>query len=84
MQFADGVQWLVSDAGIALVEQGNALPTNQRLDFTRDAQGRLVRVSTKSAESVAQNAALVESAIAYKYDKGPFGSCQVPPVHKPV
>jgi VCBS repeat-containing protein len=68
VQFADGVQWLVSDAGIALVEQGNGLPTQQRLDFARDAQGRLVRVSTKSAERTAQNAALVESTIAYKYD----------------
>ena len=68
VQFADGVQWLVSDAGIALVEQGNALPTHQRLDFLRDDEGRLTRVSTKSLDAAAKNATLVESAIAYKYD----------------
>ncbi|MDZ4253493.1 MAG: hypothetical protein U1A72_13070 [Sulfuritalea sp.] len=57
--FADGQQWIVSDAGIvALGADGNA----QRIDFIRDTQGRIARISgvqTGQSEAV---------STVYRYD----------------
>ncbi|WP_346950351.1 Ig-like domain-containing protein, partial [Dyella sp.] len=41
VNFADGRQWLVSDAGIALVGGSDA----DRVSIVRDAQGRIVRIA---------------------------------------
>ncbi|MBK7952691.1 MAG: hypothetical protein IPK02_01265 [Candidatus Accumulibacter sp.] len=43
ISFADGAQWLVSDAGIAAI--GSDGQPAERLDFVRDSQGRIARVS---------------------------------------
>ena len=55
--FADGQQWLVSDAGIALV--GSSDPT-QRIEFRRDDQGRIDLVTGPQAGNA--------SSINYGYD----------------
>lgn len=48
VEFSDGAQWLVSDAGIA------AIGSEQRLDFVRDSQGRISRVlGVKAGENEA-------------------------------
>ncbi|MDK2127089.1 hypothetical protein, partial [Parachitinimonas caeni] len=52
--FSDGVQWLLSDAGIAVVGR------TDRLDCLRDAQGRLSRVSGPTAQG--------SQSLAYRYD----------------
>ena len=44
--FADGQQWLVSDAGVALV---GARDPGQRIDFQRDPQGRITLVTGATA-----------------------------------
>ncbi|WP_374326246.1 tandem-95 repeat protein [Azonexus sp.] len=53
VEFADGAQWIVSDAAIVAVT-GKA---SERVDFIRDAQGRITRVSGPGA------------SIAYRYDE---------------
>ncbi|HEY8879876.1 MAG TPA: tandem-95 repeat protein [Roseateles sp.] len=58
VKFADGQQWLVSDAGVALV--GSADP-NARLVFERDSRGRIERV-------VGRQTATADAAIVYRYD----------------
>ncbi|TAK36692.1 MAG: hypothetical protein EPO30_11350, partial [Lysobacteraceae bacterium] len=54
--FADGKQWIVSDAGVA------AVGSDDRLDFVRDSQGRITRVTGMQA---GQSEA--ESTV-YRYD----------------
>jgi hypothetical protein len=58
VRFADGQQWLVSDAGIALV--GSSDP-GARLVFERDSQGRIQRV-------VGRQTATADAALVYRYD----------------
>ena len=56
--FTDGQQWLVSDAGVALV---GADDPAARVEFVRDAQGRIDRVSGPAASGDA-------TSVAYRYD----------------
>ncbi|HEV6968357.1 Ig-like domain-containing protein [Roseateles sp.] len=58
VRFADGQQWLVSDAGVSLV--GSSDP-NARVAFERDTQGRIERV-------VGRQTASADAAIVYRYD----------------
>ncbi|MFT5960936.1 MAG: VCBS repeat-containing protein, partial [Burkholderiaceae bacterium] len=60
VHFADGVSWLVSDAGIAAV----AGDTGARLDFIRDAAGRIARVTGPLATGNGE-----ASSIVYRYDQ---------------
>ncbi|MER2625129.1 MAG: putative Ig domain-containing protein, partial [Accumulibacter sp.] len=60
IEFADGAQWLVSDAGVAaLTADGHPA---ERLEFARDGQGRIIRIS-----GVRQGQA-EPSSTAYRYD----------------
>ncbi|MES2205594.1 MAG: putative Ig domain-containing protein [Pseudomonadota bacterium] len=52
ISFADGVQWLVSDTGIAAIT-GHI---EDRIDFIRDDQGRISRIGSES------------TSIVYRYD----------------
>jgi hypothetical protein len=58
IRFADGVQWLVSDAGVALV--GSTDP-GQRIDFVRDTRGRIEQV-------VGPRGAAAATLLLYRYD----------------
>ncbi|MBW8890894.1 MAG: hypothetical protein JF617_01495, partial [Burkholderiales bacterium] len=58
VRFADGQQWLVSDAGVALVGSSDA---GARITFERDNQGRIERV-------VGRQTATADAAIVYRYD----------------
>ncbi|MDH3209385.1 MAG: Ig domain-containing protein, partial [Burkholderiaceae bacterium] len=58
VHFADGQQWLVSDAGVALV---GATDVSQRIEFVRSEQGGIERVSGPQADGSAQ-------AVIYRYD----------------
>ncbi|MDD2761989.1 MAG: hypothetical protein PHH11_17065, partial [Methylomonas sp.] len=60
--FGDGVQWLVSDAGIAVVGSLR----NQRLDFLRDDQGHIQRMTAHVAEDTNPNA--TAQTWIYRYD----------------
>ena len=58
LRFSDGQQWLVSDAGVALV---GATDPGQRIVFERDEQGRIERV-------VGPQAGGSDGSIVYRYD----------------
>ena len=59
VKFADGAQWLVSDAGIAAVTGDSAA----RVDFIRDTQGRISRV-TGPGDTEGSDA----KTMVYRYD----------------
>ncbi len=75
VHFVDGVQWLVTQAGIVVVagtEATTASPTTSttsaapaRLELTYDSLGRIIRATGPTGSA---NAAAITSAIAYKYD----------------
>jgi hypothetical protein len=54
VRFADGARWLVSDAGVAAVGGG-------RVDFLRDANGRIVAVTGPQADGTS-------ASVVYQYD----------------
>jgi VCBS repeat-containing protein len=65
--FADGVQWLVTDAGIAAVTGSSG----ERVDFLRDDSGNIVRVvGTQASRLQAGGTPAIpeQIATAYKYD----------------
>ena len=60
VRFADGAQWLVSDAGIvAQAVDGSST----RVDFTRDSQGRIFRVTGPGATADSD-----AKTMLYRYD----------------
>ncbi|MBP6708625.1 MAG: hypothetical protein KA223_05655, partial [Candidatus Accumulibacter sp.] len=60
IDFADGAQWLVSDAGVAAVT-ADGLPA-ERLDFVRDSAGRITRITGVAADDP------VTASTLYLYD----------------
>ncbi len=71
--FTDGVQWLVTDAGIAAISplpqagegQGErAVGADERVDFLRDDKGRIIRITGPAATA----GGVEDTATAYKYD----------------
>jgi hypothetical protein len=64
IRFSDGQQWLVSDAGLVPV---GATDPAERVEFVRDPQGRIVRISGPAAPSGQGEAEA--SALAYRYDE---------------
>uniref|UniRef100_UPI00262BDF4C polymorphic toxin-type HINT domain-containing protein n=1 Tax=Propionivibrio sp. TaxID=2212460 RepID=UPI00262BDF4C len=61
IEFTDGAQWFVSDAGIAASDvSGNPA---ERLDLIRDSQGRIARIT-----GVQQGQSFAESTL-YRYDE---------------
>jgi hypothetical protein len=83
IQFTDGQQWIVSDAGIVLVDVSNTTAntnattanatTTARVNFQRNDQGLIVNVTGISAGASSTNAGSAASAdsgqsIAYRYD----------------
>ena len=72
MRFTDGQQWLVSDAGVALVGHSmSSADPGTRLVFERDSQGRIERAigrQTASADATTDAGTDADAAIVYRYD----------------
>ncbi|MDB5858608.1 MAG: hypothetical protein JWQ76_2297, partial [Ramlibacter sp.] len=56
--FTDGVRWMVGNGGIAAIRADGSAA--ERIDFLRDSDGRIIRVSATQGTPVA--------AVAYRYD----------------
>ncbi len=66
IDFADGQQWLVSDAGIAAVDSTAQVVQPQRIDFHRDTQNRIDRITGPQSTDGAPTG--YSTAISYRYD----------------
>ncbi|HEU6455810.1 MAG TPA: Ig-like domain-containing protein [Roseateles sp.] len=58
VRFADGQQWLVSDAGVALVGSNDP---GERFVIERDSQGRIERATGRQVDGI-------DASIVYRYD----------------